>query len=150
MTHDFKRWPELTNAQMGFYYFDSPHPQIREDFWARVVKVVDGDTIRVKCSFRDFAFPIRFSNIMAPELSEEGGKESRSWLENQIMGEEVEIKVNKNNPVGKWGRLLGRVFHRGFDVGEESKAIGFSLNLEEENKLKELNDLVINTWVLTD
>lgn len=132
MTHDFKLWPELTNSQMAFYYFDSPHQQIAEDFWARVVKVIDGDTIRVSCDFRDFHFPIRFSNIMAAELNEKGGKESKSWLEKQILGEEVEVIINKKNRVGKWGRLLGQVKHMGFDMGELSMQNQKSINLTEE------------------
>ena len=61
MAHDFKRYPELTNAQMGLYYFDSPHQQIAEDFWAKVIRVKDGDTIQVSCNFRDFDF--QFSNL---------------------------------------------------------------------------------------
>lgn len=138
-THDFKKFPELTNSQMGFFYFDSPHKQITEDFFGKVVKVTDGDTIRVKADFRDFDFPIRFNNILAPELNEEGGRESKSWLENQIMDEEVEIKVKPNLRVGKWGRLLGSVWHNGFDIGELSKQNGHSLNLtEEQDKIKDL------------
>ena len=39
MPHDFKRFPELTNSQMDFYYDDSPHPQITEDISVRVIKV---------------------------------------------------------------------------------------------------------------
>ncbi len=120
MTHDFKRFPELTNNQMGLYYFQSPHQQIAEDFDAKVVKVSDGDTIRVITSFRDFDFPIRFSNIYAAELDEEGGRESQSWLESQILGEEIEIRVNAKKRVEKWGRLLGQVIHKGFDMGELS------------------------------
>ena len=34
MVHDFKQWPELTNGQMAYYYFDSPHKQIGEDLFA--------------------------------------------------------------------------------------------------------------------
>ncbi len=146
MAHDFKRFPELTNSQMAFYYFDSPHKQIAEDFWARVIRVIDGDTIRVKCDFRNFDFPVRFSNIMAAEMNEENGGESKSWLESKILGEEVEIIVNPKNRVGKWGRLLGRVFHCGFDIGEESKAMGFSLNLEEEQD--PIPDLIIQEFIL--
>ena len=132
MAHDFKRFPELTNSQMGFYYFDSPHQQIAEDFWARVVKVTDGDTIRVSVDFRDFDFPIRFSNILAAELNEKGGRESQSWLESQILGEEVEIVINPKNRVGKWGRRLGEVKHKGFDMGELSMQNQKSINLMEE------------------
>ena len=73
---------------MGLYYFDSPHRQIAEDFFARVVKVTDGDTIRVKTDFRDFTFPIRFSNILAAELDEKGGIESKRWLSGQILNKE--------------------------------------------------------------
>ena len=132
--HDFKRFPELTNSQMAFYYFDSPHQQITEDFWARVIDVHDGDTIRVEVDFRDFSFPIRFSNILAAELDEKGGPESQSWLESQILGEEVEIIVNKNNRVEKWGRLLGQVRHKGFDMGELSIQNDKSTNLTEEKE----------------
>ena len=132
MTHDFKLFPELTNSQMGLYYFDSPHQQIAEDFWAKVTKVIDGDTIRVKCDFRDFDFPIRFSNIMAAELNEKGGIESQSWLEKQILGENVEIIVNPKNRVEKWGRLLGQVRHKGFDMGELSIQNDKSVSLTEE------------------
>ena len=80
MAHDFKKFPELTNNQMQIYYFESPHKQILENFEGEVVKVTDGDTIRVETDFRDFSFPIRFSNILAAELDEPGGIESQSCL----------------------------------------------------------------------
>ena len=122
---------------MQFYYLQSPHKQINEDFDCRVVKVHDGDTIRVNWKERDFDFPIRFSNIAAPELNEEGGRESQAWLENKILNEEVTILVDPNNKVEKWGRLLGRVIHRGIDVGEEQIFTGLvtSWNARNEGKL---------------
>ncbi len=130
--HDFKRYPELTNSQMGFFYFDSPHQQIAEDFDAKVVRVIDGDTIRVEVSFRDFDFPIRFSNILAAETNEEGGLRSKARLKELIEGEMVEIIVNKNNRVEKWGRLLGEVRHKGFDIGKQMIEEGFAINIDEE------------------
>lgn len=132
MAHDFKRFPELTNNQMSLYYFDSPHQQITEDFDARVVKVVDGDTIRVETSFRNFDFPIRMSNLLAPELNEQGGVRSRDKLADIILGQDIEIIINKDNRVGKWGRLLGEVRHKGFDVAEEMKTGGFAVDLGQE------------------
>lgn len=129
MVHDFKNFPELTDAQMPIYYFESPHKQITSDFWAEVVEVHDGDTIRVTWSERSFDFPIRFSNIAAPELAEKGGPESQSWLEDKILGEEVFIKLSPKR-VGKFGRLLGRVIWRGLDIGEESVAMGQSIPFE--------------------
>jgi len=125
MAHNFKRFPELTNAQMRIYYFESPHKQITEDFTATVTKVHDGDTIRVKWSERDFDFPVRFGNTAAPELNEEGGTEARDWLEERILGKEVLIEVSPKR-VEKWGRLLGKVIHGGQDVGDEEVMLGFA------------------------
>lgn len=120
MPHDFKQFPELTNRQMPFYYFDSPHRQITESFVAKVVKVIDGDTIRAMWSERDFDFPIRFSNTAAPEIKERGGVESQKWLVNQILGEEVYIIVDPLNRVEKWGRLLGEIILMGMNINQQS------------------------------
>ena len=129
MVHDFKLWPELTNSQMQFYYFDSPHKQMVEDFTAKVVKVTDGDTIRVVIAERNFSFPIRFAKIAAPELDEDGGNRSQSWLESQILGEEVDVKLSKSR-VEKWGRLLAEVFFLGINMGQMSIDNGLSIPWE--------------------
>ena len=129
MPHDFKLFPELTNRQMEIYYFESPHKQITEDFIAKVVKVTDGDTIRVQWEERDFTFPIRMARIAAPELDEEGGKESQNWLEKEILGEDVLIKMTKQR-VEKWGRLLAEIFFCGRNMGQESMERGYSTSWE--------------------
>lgn len=109
MAHDFKLFPELTNSQMDFYYFESPHKQIREDFQGEVIRVIDGDTIMIRTTFRDFDFPIRLKDIQTPELKEVGGLESKSHLENEILGQSVDVLINERNRVGKFGRLIGDV-----------------------------------------
>jgi endonuclease YncB( thermonuclease family) len=119
MAHDFNRFPELTNSQAAIYYWDSPHKQIFEDFAARVVKVTDGDSIRVETDFRDFDFPVRLAYINAPEMNE-GGAESKSWLEGKIMDEEVLIKMNPDNRVGKFGRIIGDVIFDGQSISSAS------------------------------
>ena len=119
MAFDFKRFPELTNAQAVIYYWDSPHKQIFEDFEAHVVKVTDGDSIRVTTDFRNFDFPIRFAYIDAPEMNQ-GGQASKSWLESQILGKDVFIKINPNNRVGKWGRIIGEVMFGGESMSAAS------------------------------
>jgi len=130
MAHDFKNFPELRANQMEIYYFDSPHKQIFEDFKAKVVKVIDGDTVRVSCDFRDFTFPVRILDLAAPELDEGGGKESQSWLESQILGEDVDIIMTAHR-VEKWGRLLGGILFRGIDMAEESVRQGHAVPWEE-------------------
>jgi len=141
MAHDFKRFPELTNNQMNLYYLDSPHQQIAEDFDAKVVKVTDGDTIRVETHFRDFDFPIRISNLMAAELNEKGGERSREHLRGLIEGKSIEVIVNKDNRVGKWGRLLGEVRESGFDIGTQMIEEGFAVGLDGEQE--GVKDLVL-------
>jgi len=123
--HNFNTQPELSNAQMQFYYLDSPHQQITKGFMGEVTKVTDGDTIHVATDFRDFDTVVRFANINAPEMSE-GGKESKIWLEEKIMGEEVYVKVNPNNRVGKWGRIIGEIFNDGMNINNLSLQEGQS------------------------
>ena len=93
--HDFDKFPELTNAQMDIYYYDSPHKQITEDFTCKVVKVHDGDTVSVRWNKRIFDFPIRLANIAAPELSEKGGHEAQSWLEEVLLDQEVKVILSR-------------------------------------------------------
>lgn len=118
MTHDFKLFPELRNNQMQFYYFDSPHRQITEDFLAQVNRVIDGDTVELKWNERDFLFPLRMSRIAAPELNESGGEEVKRWLKDRIEGLEVEIKIDQRNRVGKFGRLLGDIISGGDSMSD--------------------------------
>lgn len=121
--HDYKEFPELTNRQIAEFGFSSPHEQLTADFSALVVKVIDGDTVRLSSDNRDFTFPLRLLDIDAPEMSE-GGGEARDWLKDRVLGVEVEIKINKDNRVGKYGRLLGKIFHNGIDVGQEMFYLG--------------------------
>ena len=144
MTHDFKSFPELTNGQMQFYYFESPHKQIFEDFEAKVVKVHDGDTITIDWSERDFTFPVRFANVAAPEMNEAGGAEAQSWLEKRILNEIVTIKINPKNRVEKWGRLLGTIIHNGMDVGEEEIFAGKCTGWAQRNDGKFDNPINYN------
>ena len=124
--HDFVKYPELTNSQLNEWPHNSPHKQITESFYADVVKVTDGDTIRVMMDERDFDFPIRFLDIDAKEMNE-GGEYAKDWLTSRILNENVKIQINHNKRVDKWGRLLGRVFHNGLDVGEEEIQKGLAV-----------------------
>ncbi len=124
--HDFKLFPELTNRQMQFYYFESPHRQITEDFEGKVVKITDGDTIHVKWSEREKPIVVRLANIAAPELDEKRGFESRNWLEKQIMDEYVRVELIPLR-VGKWGRILGEIIHMGININNSSIDWGYSI-----------------------
>jgi len=142
MAHDFVEFPELTNRQLQEHVV-SPHPQITEDIWVDVVKVIDGDTIRVRWEKRDFDFPVRFFGTDAPEMNE-GGGEAKEYLEGVILGEEVLLKINKNKRVGKYGRLLARIVSLGMDVGQMMMMLGYAKGFENRNegKIPDLNKVL--------
>jgi len=114
--HDYSRFPELTNQQISEFGITSPHKQIVADFEGEVIRVHDGDTITMRTNFRDFDFPVRLLDIDAPELNE-GGEAAGNWLRSRILDKKVTIRVDKNERVGKYGRLLGKVISGGLDLG---------------------------------
>ncbi len=138
VNHDFNKFPELTNAQLGELYFDSPHKQILYNFQGVVEKVVDGDTIRVSTNFRDFDTVVRFLDIDAPEMNE-GGQESREWLRSQIEGREIYVIVNRKQRVDKYGRILGRIMHAGQDINDLSMLMGHAVDFERRNDFKPID-----------
>jgi|TARA_B100001971_G_scaffold204893_1_gene221645 endonuclease YncB( thermonuclease family) len=132
MAHDFKNFPELTNRQMQVYYFESPHKQVTEDFRGRVIKVTDGDTIRVEWEERELPVTIRMAKLAAPESKEKGGLESKTWLSEQIMGKEVDVKLSKKR-VEKWGRILATIYSKGMNIGDESIRMGHAVSWDNRN-----------------
>ena len=131
--HDFKAFPEITNNKMQFYYFDSPHKQMIEDFTAKCIRVKDGDTIQVTIDERDFDFPIRLTEIAAPELDERGGPESQAWLESQILGKDVDIIISETR-VEKWGRLLAEIIFSGMSMNQLSMMNGQSVRFDQRTR----------------
>ena len=147
--HDFKNYPELLNSEMAELEFISPHPQIKEDFRATVVKVHDGDTITLRTSVRDFTFPLRFLAIDSKELNE-GGEAARDWLKTRLLNSEVTIKIDGSNRVDKYGRLLGKVLSNGLDVGQEELDLGYAVPFaqRDEGKIDNLNKTFnIDKWL---
>lgn len=131
--HDYNKFPELTNSQLQELQFSSPHVQITEDFQAVVTKVHDGDTVTLEVDFRDFEFPLRLLDINAPELSE-GGEVTREWLKEKVLNQNVEIRIDPNNRVGRYGRLLGRLFYLGMDVGQEEVYLGLAQPFDQRKE----------------
>jgi endonuclease YncB( thermonuclease family) len=131
--HDYKNFPELTNAQLNEFGFMSPHKQITEDFDAICVKVKDGDTITLRTTFRDFDFPLRFLDIDSPEMSQ-GGELAKEWLRSQIEGNTVTVQIDYNNRVGRYGRLMGRVLYRGLNMGDTQIRLGLAVPFGKKNE----------------
>ena len=136
MPFDFVKNPELRNSEMDEFYLESPHKQIFEDFPAKCVKVVDGDTLRLMWSERDFDFPIRIRGIIDSEMREARGKEVQRWVKNLLLDKNVDILIDPDNRVEKWGRLLGDVLIDGLDVGEILMQNGMATTFEARDEGK--------------
>lgn len=141
--HDFRAYPELTNTEIAEFGITSPHEQIESDFRAVVIRVHDGDTITLRTDFRDFDFPLRFAAIDAPELNTGmPGEEARDFLKGMVEGEEVEIKIDRENRVDKYGRLLGDVMIGGQSIGEILMQFGYAKPFENrrEDEIPNFNE----------
>ena len=147
--HDYNRYPELTNTELQVLGFTSPHHQYTEDFFATVVKVHDGDTVTLRTVDRDFNFPLRLLSIIAPELNEEGGHESQEYLSNMILDKRVSIILDKNQRVGKYGRLLGKVISGGMDMGEIMKINGKAtpFDARKEGKIESFDKIMMESAI---
>lgn len=81
------------------------------EYLARVVRVIDGDTIEVDV---DLGFKIRQTVIVrlfglnAPELPTPEGKAAKEWLTKQIENQTVTIRTVKDRKE-KYGRYLAFV-----------------------------------------
>ena len=147
MAHDFKKFPELTNRQLE-QHMQSPHPQITENIFVIVVKVIDGDTIRVMWEKREFDFPVRFLGTNAPEMNE-GGAEAKDYLKDIIEGQEVLLRIDPRQRVGKYGRLLAKIISLGMDVGDMMIRLGYATTFKgrDQGKIPDLNKtLRLEQW----
>lgn len=89
----------------------------------RVVRVVDGDTIRL-LSDQHREFRIRLVGIDAPEVKQAHGKAAMYALEDLIEDEDVEVEYNDKKSKDPYGRVLGTVFLNGQNINFEQIANG--------------------------
>lgn len=96
---------------------------------AEVVRVLDGDTLEVEVKLKA---RVRLLDCWAPELRKEGGEESREHLIGLARpGSVVTLhvpaeKLRRLDDVFTFGRILGRVFANGQDVGIRMVMDGFA------------------------
>lgn len=58
---------------------------------AKCIKVVDGDTIIVKCDKRQMT--VDLEGVDAPELGQPWGKEVRSFVRDMVAGRELQVEI---------------------------------------------------------
>ena len=77
----------------------------------KVIKVYDGDTLTI--SVADKKHRIRLEGIDAPELDQKYGKNSRDFLKQKLLGQNVEIRV-KNIDI--YQRKVGQIYYKSESV----------------------------------
>ncbi len=92
-----------------------------QSFEAKVLKVVDGDTINVLSKGKKLK--IRLFGIDAPESKQEFGTQSRIFLQNKILNKAVKLDC-KNKDM--YERLLCRVEFKGEDINKLMVKSGYA------------------------
>lgn len=115
----------------------------------RTIKVIDGDTIVVKALNADLPlaqlngkpFKVRLARVDAPELSQEFGVSSMSFLSSLLGTEEFHLMLSKKGKLqmDRYGRVLGEVQLFGYSVNEQLVREGYAWSyLHKDRKLNEL------------
>tara|TARA_Y100000817_G_scaffold279748_1_gene243311 strand:+ start:266 stop:748 length:483 start_codon:yes stop_codon:yes gene_type:complete len=81
------------------------------EFQAKVVKVIDGDSMIVQN--KEGKFPIRIKYIDAPEIKQRYGKESKAFLQKLIYGKSVFISSPYKD---RYNRYLSEVYIYNNDI----------------------------------
>ena len=112
-------------------------PYCFADFNAKVVKIIDGDTIDV-LDGNNQKLRIRLLGIDAPELKQYFGYESSFYLNKILNGKFVTIfsSPDKNKPytLGYYKRIIGKVVLNGKDINLEMIKKGMAWHFKKYKK----------------
>lgn len=96
-------------------------PAYAEKFNARVIAVMDGDTVMVL--YLNKKIKIRLVNIDAPESKQPFGKESRQALHDSVLKKRVQID---SRALDIYGRMIAEISVDGLSVNEEQVRSGMA------------------------
>lgn len=85
-----------------------------EEFTARIIAVLDGDTVLVKRA--NGLLKIRLAEIDAPEKAQTFGETSKRSLSDMVMGKQVQIA---SQAMDQYGRMVAHLSVGGLDVNAE-------------------------------
>lgn len=112
---------ELQNTYISGFSLGKPVKQTQE-LQGKVVKVIDGDTIRVLDSAKQ-EYKIRLYGIDAPEKKQAFGNKAREYLASLIAGKEVKVLVKDKD---RYQRNIGLVELNGMDINKEMVKNGYA------------------------
>lgn len=111
---------------------------------AKVIKVVDGDTVQLAIPFaippaciniQEFAFSVRLKGINCPETRTKNDEEKRKGMAAKAFTADLlSDKTVTLDCCGqdKYGRLLGRIFIEGKDVSETILQAGHAIKYMDD------------------
>ena len=88
---------------------DQSAGDIPAEFTAKVIAVIDGDTIDVLTDSKE-TIRIRFNGIDAPERGQPFGNNARETVSESIGGQMVRIVTHGED---RYGRIIGDIYHSG-------------------------------------
>ncbi|MBI4809534.1 MAG: thermonuclease family protein [Nitrosomonadales bacterium] len=94
-----------------------------EVFPAKVIAVLDGDTVLVLREGGGKAAKVRLANIDAPEKEQSFGKQSKLSLQELVHKKQVRID---SRAVDQYGRIIGLITVDGLDVNQEQLKRGMA------------------------
>lgn len=106
------------------------HSAYGEEFTAKVIAVLDGDTVLVKRA--KGLVKIRMAGIDAPEKGQPFGESSKRSLTDLVKAKQVTIK---SQAIDKYGRMVASVSLNGLDVDAEQIRRGMAWASTRSNKL---------------
>lgn len=118
---------------------DSANETINRPFYAKVTRIIDGDTFQI-----DTGDKVRLICIDAPELGKKGSEASISYLAKLILSKEVRLEKDINDK-DQYGRLLRYVYiQKGENitfVNKEMVSQGYAAVFPYGNDTKLCNDI---------
>lgn len=129
-------------------------PNKGKEVWARVIKVIDGDTVRVVFLYEGVpvSYSIRLRGIDCPEKSRASplemkcGKLVGDYLRS-VLPEMVKLQVLSHDKYG--GRLVGSISFSGVDVSEHLLEKGYAYTYNGKEKKEKWNETTLKRMIVS-
>jgi endonuclease YncB( thermonuclease family) len=107
-----------------------------ESYRAKVVSVIDGDTIKVLRHKK--MIKIRLANIDCPEKSQPWGQNAKKALSERIFGHKIKIQASSKD---RYGRTIAEIFYKKDNLNQEMVAKGHCWEYTKYSKDPTLLDM---------
>ncbi len=107
----------------------------------KVIKVMDGDTVKVLDSIDNAIFNIRMEAIDAPEKNQEYGIESKKFLSNLVLNKNIKVKFIQCD---RYGRIVGILYLGDKNINRIMIETGNAWHYKKYNNDREYSELELN------